>query len=103
MTPHEDIAWLVANLPANTHLLVDEAYLHFHKTPETESALGYVRAGKNVIVARTFSKIYGMAGLRVGLGFAPPDLIQKKLPYRNNRISIVSAAPALVAVRLGPQ
>jgi histidinol-phosphate aminotransferase len=103
MTPHEDIAWLVANLPANTYLLMDEAYLHFHKTPETESALGYVRAGKNVIVARTFSKIYGMAGLRVGLGFARPDLIQKMQPFRNNVISIVSARAVLAALDLGPK
>src|SRR5258708_10014019 len=53
MTPHGDVAWLVANLPANTYLLVDDAYLHFHATPETESALRYLRAGQNLIVTRT--------------------------------------------------
>ncbi len=103
MTPREDIAWLVANLPANTQLLVDEAYLHFHATPETESALRYVRDGKDVIVARTFSKIYGMAGLRVGFALARPDLIQKMQPYRNNVISIVSARAVLAALDLGPK
>ena len=41
-----------------------------------KSALPYVRQGKDVIVARTFSKIYGMAGLRVGFAAARPDIIQ---------------------------
>jgi len=65
------------NLPANTILLVDEAYLHFCTSPDVESAMKYVREGKNVIVSRTFSKIYGMAGLRAGFVAGRPDLIAK--------------------------
>jgi histidinol-phosphate aminotransferase len=103
MTPAADIAWLVKNLPRNTQLLVDEAYLHFHPSHENESALRYVRDGKDVIVARTFSKIYGMAGLRVGFALARPDLIQKMQPYRNNVIGIVSARAVLAALDLGPK
>ena len=72
-----DVDWLVANLPANTMLLVDEAYIHFVESPDVKSAMPYVRQGKDVIVARTFSKIYGMAGLRVGFAAAKPAIIAK--------------------------
>src|SRR5437867_3827047 len=91
VTPKADLAWMIANLPRNTVALIDEAYLHFGEAPELESAMGYVRQGKNVIVARTFSKIYGMAGLRAGFGCASPELIAKMAPFRNNVISIVTA------------
>jgi histidinol-phosphate aminotransferase len=101
ITTKEDIAWTVDNLPANTTLLVDEAYLHFNMSPETESAMKYVHAGKNVIVMRTFSKIYGMAGLRIGYVAARPDLIAKMEPYRNNVISIVGVRAVLAAIDLG--
>jgi histidinol-phosphate aminotransferase len=98
ITPKEDIAWLVDNLPPGVVLLVDEAYLHFAESPKVETALGYVRAGKNVIVARTFSKIYGMAGLRIGAGYAKPELTRQMAPYRNNVISYVSARAVLGAL-----
>lgn len=93
-----DVDWLVANLPANTMLLVDEAYIHFVETPEVTSALGYVRQGKDVIVARTFSKIYGMAGLRVGFAAAKPAIIQKLAPLAMNVISIVGARAVVAAL-----
>ena len=98
ITKKDDIAWLVANLPANTIALIDEAYMHFADTPEMESGLTYVRQGKDVVVARTFSKIYGMAGLRAGFAAARPGLIQKMEPFRNNVISIVSARAVLAAI-----
>jgi hypothetical protein len=75
VTPKAEIGWMVANLPANTILLIDEAYMHFADTPEMESGLTYVRQGKDVVVTRTYSKIYGMAGLRAGFAAARPDLI----------------------------
>jgi histidinol-phosphate aminotransferase len=54
--------------------MVDEAYIHFCDAP---SAIEFVKAGKDVIVLRTFSKTYGMAGLRCGLAVARPDLLEK--------------------------
>lgn len=102
-TNKQDLAWLVSNLPPNTILLVDEAYLHFCTSPDVESAMKYVQAGKNVIVSRTFSKIYGMAGLRAGFVAARPEYIQKMTPYRNNVISIVAARAVLAAFEMGPQ
>lgn len=98
MTPKADLAWLVSNLPPETVLLVDEAYLHFVENYEQETALPYVRQGRNVIVARTFSKIYGMAGLRMGFACAKPELIWKLRPFRNNAISIVGARAVLAAL-----
>jgi histidinol-phosphate aminotransferase len=103
VTPKQDIAWVVANLPANTVLLIDEAYLHFNTSSDTESAMKYVHDGKNVIVMRTFSKIYGMAGLRVGYAAAKPELIEKMTPFRNAVISVVSARAVAAAIDLGPK
>jgi len=57
-----------------------------------------VRQGKDVIVTRTFSKIYGMAGLRAGFACARPDLIAKMEPYRNNVISIIAVRAVLAAL-----
>ena len=103
ITPKQDIAWAVANLPANTVLMMDEAYLHFNTSPDTESSMKYVRDGKNVVVMRTFSKIYGMAGLRVGYAAAKPELIQKMEPFRNAIISVVSARAVMAAIDMGPK
>jgi len=98
ITKKDDIEWLVANLPANTIALIDEAYIHFSTSPDLATATPYVRQGKNVLVARTFSKIYGMAGLRVGYGCARADLIQKMSVFRNNTIAVPSAHAAKVAL-----
>jgi len=102
ITGQSDLAWLVSNLPRNTLLLVDEAYLHYATATDAVSAMPFVKDGKNVIVARTFSKIYAMAGLRVGYVAARPDLIERMAPYRNNVISIVSVRAVLAALDLGP-
>ncbi len=98
VTSAQDVDWLVANLPANTTLLVDEAYIHFVERPDVKSALPYVKQGKNVIVARTFSKIYGMAGLRVGFAAARADLIEQMTRMSLNVISIVSARAVVAAL-----
>jgi histidinol-phosphate aminotransferase len=96
VTSSTDIDWLVNHLPASTILLVDEAYIHFVERNDVQSALPYVRQGKNVIVTRSFSKIYGMAGLRAGFAAGKPELIGKLESLSLNVISIV-AARAIVA------
>jgi histidinol-phosphate/aromatic aminotransferase/cobyric acid decarboxylase-like protein len=103
ITTSDDMAWLVGNLPKNTKVLVDEAYLHYATSPEVSSSFRFVKEGKDVLVTRTFSKIYGMAGLRVGYIAGRPDLIAKMEPYRNNVISIVSVRAVLAALDLGPK
>ncbi len=99
ITTRKELDWIVANLPPNTTLLLDEAYIHFGDSPELASGLPYVRQGKDVIVTRTFSKIYGMAGLRVGFAAARPELVARLRPLVMNVISIVSARAAVAALR----
>jgi histidinol-phosphate aminotransferase len=74
LTPHSDIEYLVENKPKGSVVMVDEAYIHFCDAP---SSLGFVKAGKDVVVLRTFSKAYGMAGLRCGFAITRPDLLEK--------------------------
>jgi histidinol-phosphate aminotransferase len=97
-TSKADVDWLADNLPRNTMLLVDEAYIHFGESQDLVTALPHVRAGKNVIVTRTFSKIYGMAGLRVGFAAAKPEYIARLQPLRMNVISIVGARGVVAAL-----
>ncbi|NWK95358.1 aminotransferase [Sphingobium lactosutens] len=79
VTPLADIEWLLANKPADSILLVDEAYIHFSEAP---SAAKLVSGRKDLIVMRTFSKLFGMAGVRLGLTFADPE-IQKRVNLFN--------------------
>src|SRR5271168_996468 len=74
LTPHSDVEYLVETKPKGSIVMVDEAYIHFCDAPST---LDLVKAGKDVIVLRTFSKTYGMAGLRCGFAVARPDLLEK--------------------------
>jgi histidinol-phosphate aminotransferase len=99
LTPQADIDWLVENLPGETVLLVDEAYIHF---ATTGNAIEHVRKNRNVVVARTFSKIYGMAGLRCGFACARPDLIEKMTPFRDNVLSIVTQRSVSAALADAP-
>jgi histidinol-phosphate aminotransferase len=74
ITPRADIEWILANKPAGSVLLLDEAYIHL----STESfGTDLVARDKDVIVLRTFSKLYGMAGLRAGAAIGRPDLLAK--------------------------
>jgi histidinol-phosphate aminotransferase len=74
MTPHSDIEQLLAAKPKGSVVVVDEAYIHFS---DGVSALDLVKAERDLIVLRTFSKIYGMAGIRCGMAIARPDLLAK--------------------------
>jgi histidinol-phosphate aminotransferase len=78
VTSKEDLEWLLVNKPKDSILLLDEAYIHFSNA---EMGSPWVAQGKDVIVLRTFSKAYGMAGLRMGMALARPDLLAKMAPY----------------------
>jgi histidinol-phosphate aminotransferase len=78
MTPHSDIEQLLAIKPKGSIVLVDEAYIHFS---DGVSAIDLVKADQDVIVLRTFSKIYGMAGIRCGMAIGRPDLLAKLETY----------------------
>lgn len=75
ITPSAEIDALIAAAPAHVQLLIDEAYFDYVEDPAYHSALHWVPARPNVVVVRTFSKIYGMAGIRLGYGIGHPDAI----------------------------
>ena len=72
-----EIRQLLDGIPEDMPVLIDEAYHHFVEDPEYATSVPYVLEGRKVIIARTFSKIYGMAGLRLGYGIAPPEMIRE--------------------------
>ena len=92
ITPLADIEWLVANKPAGSMVLVDEAYTHFAGVP---TASYMAAAGKDVIVMRTFSKIFGMAGMRMGYVMTRPDVIAKMMRYDGGMQSGALPLPSL--------
>jgi histidinol-phosphate aminotransferase len=96
LTPHADIEYLVEHKPAGAVVLIDEAYIHFS---DATSALDLVRADKDVVVLRTFSKIYGMAGLRCGMAIGRPDLIEKVSRFSGwNSLPVTAVAAALTSL-----
>jgi len=96
LTPHADVEYLVANKPKDSVVLIDEAYIHF--TEAAQSTLDLVKAGKDVIVLRTFSKVYGMAGLRCGLAIARPDLLEKIRQREWNMMPVTAVAAAAASL-----
>jgi histidinol-phosphate aminotransferase len=76
ITPKGELSAFLAKAPRETIVLVDEAYHHFVESADYESVIPLVKDYPNLIVARTFSKVYGMAGLRCGYCVAQPDKIE---------------------------
>lgn len=96
LTPRADIEWLLANKPAGSILLIDEAYIHFTDAPRTSDL---VAAGKDVVVLRTFSKIYGMAGIRAGAAFARPDLLKRVSEYSAGALPVTAVSAATASLK----
>jgi histidinol-phosphate aminotransferase len=94
MTPHSEIEHLVENKPKDSVVVVDEAYIHL---TEAQSTLDLVKAGKDVIVLRTFSKVYGLAGLRCGLAISRPDLLEKVMSRGGYNFMPITAVVAATA------
>ncbi|MEI6178475.1 MAG: histidinol-phosphate transaminase [Verrucomicrobiota bacterium] len=97
MVDQETIDRFIKRLPEHVIAVFDEAYIEF--PAEAPDTLRYVREGRNVCVLRTFSKIHGLAGLRVGYGLAPAhlaDILQKaRQPFNVNAIAQAGAIAAL--------
>ncbi len=77
ITPKNELRDFITKTPGSTMILVDEAYFHYADSPDYESVIPLVKDHSNLIVARTFSKIYGMAGLRCGYCVAQKDTIAR--------------------------
>jgi len=82
ITPKNDLRDFIAKTSPDTMILVDEAYFHYADGLDYESVIPMVKDHPNLIVARTFSKIYGMAGLRCGYCVAQPETIKRMHGYQ---------------------
>lgn len=97
VTPKADIEWLVANKPAGSILLLDEAYIHLSQEP---FGTDLVAQDKDVIVLRTFSKLYGMAGLRAGAAIGRPDLLARIQAYGAGALPVTGMIGAHASLKV---
>jgi histidinol-phosphate aminotransferase len=103
ITKKSDIEWLVANKPKGCVIMVDEAYFHLAGISPCSDM---VATDKDVIILRTFSKIYGMAGIRAGAAIARPDLLEKMAIYSAGALpttGMVAATASLKSKNLIPE
>lgn len=95
----KDLEDFLAQLPKHTILVMDEAYFEFVSDKEYPDGLDYIKQGYNVISLRTFSKLYGLAGIRIGYALGCKDLIaflnRVREPFPVSRIAQVGALAAL--------
>ena len=99
ITPKNELREFIANTPRETMILVDEAYFHYADSLEYESVIPLVTDHPNLIVSRTFSKIYGMAGLRCGYCIAQPETIKRMHPFQMwDSVNIMALAAATASL-----
>ena len=82
-----EIRQLLDGIPDDVPVLIDEAYHHYVEHRDYATSMPYVLEGRNVLVTRTFSKIYGLAGMRLGYGIAPRPLIDRMRPHTTGSIN----------------
>ena len=99
MVPSEAIHRLMETVPKDVIVVFDEAYFEYVRDPRFPDTLAYVKEGRNAIVLRTFSKIYGLAGLRIGYGMTTPEmnnyLNRVRPPFNANSLAQRAALAAL--------
>jgi histidinol-phosphate aminotransferase len=95
---HDQAAAFLEKLPTGVVAVFDEAYMEFAEDPDFPRATEFVSAGYDVIVTRTFSKLHGLASLRVGYGFGRVDMMERvrqhKLHFNSGRLAYLGAAAA---------
>ncbi len=96
--PAKAVKRLHEALPGNTLLLLDAAYAEYVDRADYEPGAALVDSAENVVMTRSFSKIYGLAGLRIGWAYCPPaviDVLQRiRTPFNTNRAALSAAAAA---------
>jgi len=99
MVSAADVDALMAQVPAHAIVVFDEAYCEYARDPHFPDGLGHVRREHNVIVLRTFSKIYGLAGLRIGYGVTTAEIAgylnRVRPPFNANSLAQRAALAAL--------
>ena len=98
VTRKEDVEYLVANKPKDAIVLIDEAYIHLSTTAQPATAM--VTAEKDVVILRTFSKLYGMAGLRAGAAFARPDLLERLRGFGSGALPVTGMVGATASLKV---
>jgi histidinol-phosphate aminotransferase len=90
---------LVNNMPSQALIVTDEVYHHFVTDDNFADSIGYVRAGKNVLIVHSFSKVFGLAGLRLGYGIAPAEITRyiarMRQPFHLSRVTLEGGMAAL--------
>jgi histidinol-phosphate aminotransferase len=100
ISPKNEVREFIEKSPAETMILVDEAYHHYAESPDYESMIPLVKDHPNLIVARTFSKIYGMAGLRCGYCVAQSRAIERLRERQSwDSINIMALVAATASLR----
>ena len=95
ITPKNELADFIGKAPRETMILVDEAYFHYADSPDYESVIPLVKDHPNLIVSRTFSKIYGMAGLRCGYCVAQKETLEQLRAHQMwDSVNIMALAAA---------
>ena len=97
LTSPEKVQYLLDHKQKDAIVLVDEAYIHF--SPNAKSCTPMVAAGKDVIVMRSFSKIYGMAGIRLGYVMGRPDLVNRLRQYGPGFLPVTGVACGLASMK----
>jgi histidinol-phosphate/aromatic aminotransferase/cobyric acid decarboxylase-like protein len=95
----DEVRQLLDGIPEDVPVLIDEAYHHFVDDPSYATSVPYVLEGRQVIVARTFSKIAALAGMRLGYALAPKPLIQQMRPYHTGSINAIVKYGGVAALR----
>jgi histidinol-phosphate aminotransferase len=99
LTPRKDIEYLLLHKKPGAIVVIDEAYIHFDGRDNMATDL--VRQDKDVVVLRTFSKLYGMAGLRAGAAYARPDLLKQLAKFgRTGNIAVSTMACAAASLKV---
>ena len=96
-TKKSEILWALENKPKGSVLLIDEAYIHFS---DAEPCTDLVAKDKDVIVLRTFSKLYGMAGLRAGAAIGRPDLLKKQGSWAAGMMPVTGMVGATTSLKV---
>jgi len=95
----KEVKQLLDGIPAGMPVLIDEAYHHFVDNPEYATSVPYVLEGRPVIIARTFSKIAALAGMRLGYAIASKELIDKMRPYSMGSINALVKHGGVAALK----
>ena len=99
ITPKNELREFIRNTPKSTMILVDEAYHHYADSPDYDSVIPMVKDHPNLMVARTFSKIYGMAGLRLGYCVAQAATMKRMRPHQTwDSVNIMALAAAIASL-----